>query len=317
MSSCLVAACFLLKGSPRNVSWSVSDMVSGRSGLLKGRGSGWMLWGVGERFRWVLDALPGSRVFIYVTRGQGTRGGLALYGVAGETFELEQPYWPAGILPFLSPKPPCDLAGGKAKIAVPRIHGVQGSAPREEPKAEARHPAGRDAWARAFTIYLTYFSFTEFFAAGALYYNFVPYIPMLLLEAIYASLFSALFAFLIYRKPPPRPLLSPAQRASWMKTAIVLGHVAGCLLVAAMYIQGLASWIVLLAALFLLLGALLSLYRVYFSLTEDRARGGQPAQPPSQPAAPAGFAFCPYCGGRLRGGEVYCPYCGRKLPEAR
>jgi len=56
-----------------------------------------------------------------------------------------------------------------------------------------------------------------------------------------------------------------------MKTAIVLWHVAGGLLVAAMYLQGLASWLVLLAALFLLLGALLSLYRVYFSLTEDHA----------------------------------------------
>jgi len=94
-----VAAYFLLKGSPRNVSWSVADMVFGRSGLLKGRGPGWMLWGVGERFRWVLDALPGSRVFIYVTRGQGIRGGLALYGLAGEVFELKQPYWPEGSWP--------------------------------------------------------------------------------------------------------------------------------------------------------------------------------------------------------------------------
>jgi len=95
----IVTAYFLLKGGPRNVSWSVADMVFGRSGLLKGRGSGWMLWGVGERFRWVLNTLPGSGVFIYVTRGQGTRGGLALYGFAGEAFELKQPYWPEGSWP--------------------------------------------------------------------------------------------------------------------------------------------------------------------------------------------------------------------------
>ncbi|WP_326403746.1 hypothetical protein [Infirmifilum sp. NZ] len=44
-----------------------------------------------------------------------------------------------------------------------------------------------------------------------------------------------------------------------------------------MYLQGLASWLVLLVALFLLLGALLPLYRVYLSLAEDHTRGGQPA----------------------------------------
>jgi len=106
-----------------------------------------------------------------------------------------------------------------------------------------------------------------------------------------------------------------------MKTAIVLQHLAGFLLVAAMYfqdpgmyLQGLASWLMLFVASLFLFPTMLYFYLVYFSLTKESARGGQP---PSQPAAPAGFAFCPYCGGRLRGGEVYCPYCGRKLPEAR
>jgi len=108
-----------------------------------------------------------------------------------------------------------------------------------------------------------------------LYYH-LNYVPILLLEAILASLLGALYAFSVYRKSHERPL-SPAQRASGIKAAIVLQQVAGCLLVAAMYLQGLASWLVLLAALFLLLGALLPLYRVYLSLTEDHARGGQPA----------------------------------------
>ncbi|PLJ76791.1 hypothetical protein [Infirmifilum sp. SLHALR2] len=93
---------------------------------------------------------------------------------------------------------------------------------------------------------------------------------------MFGALLGALYAFSVYRKSPERPL-SPAQRASGVKTAIVLQQVAGCFLVAAMYLQGLASWLVLLVTLFLLLGALLPLYLVYLSLGEDHARGGQPA----------------------------------------
>jgi len=107
------------------------------------------------------------------------------------------------------------------------------------------------------------------FAVGASYY-YLNHVPVLLLEVIFGALLGALYAFSVYRKSPSRPL-SPAQRASGLKTAIVLQQVAGCFLVAAMYLQGLASWLVLLVALFLLLGALLSLHRVYFSLTEDHA----------------------------------------------
>jgi hypothetical protein len=87
---------FLLKGSPRNVSWSVADMVQRKSKLLAGKPRGWMVWGVNERFTWVLDQLPGSTVFLYVTRRAGTEGGLALYGAAHEVFELKEPYWPEG-----------------------------------------------------------------------------------------------------------------------------------------------------------------------------------------------------------------------------
>jgi len=91
-----VAASFLLKGSPRNVSWSLADMVYRRTDLLRGKPERWMLWGVNERFQWVLKALPGSEVFLYVTKGAGTGGGLALCGTARELLELREPYWPEG-----------------------------------------------------------------------------------------------------------------------------------------------------------------------------------------------------------------------------
>jgi len=146
---------------------------------------------------------------------------------------------------------------------------MQGSASREEPKADARQPAGRDAWARARAVLFAYSLFTVSFAVGASYF-YLNHVLVLLLEVIFSALLGALYAFSVYRKSPA-PLLSPAQRASGLKTAIVLGHVAGGLIVAAMYLQGLASWLAVLAALFLLLGALLPLYRVYLSLAEDHA----------------------------------------------
>jgi len=94
-----LAAHFLLKGSPRNVSWSLVDMVRRRSPLLAGKPRSWMLWGVNPRFKWVLEALPGSTVFLYVTRGPGVEGGLALYGTAREVVDLSEPYWPEGSWP--------------------------------------------------------------------------------------------------------------------------------------------------------------------------------------------------------------------------
>ena len=87
---------FLLKGSPENLSWSLQDMKSGRSGLLEGKPENWMLWGVNERFRWVLQQLEGSEVFVYATKGYGIEGGLALYGVARGVAELSGRYWPWG-----------------------------------------------------------------------------------------------------------------------------------------------------------------------------------------------------------------------------
>ena len=41
-----MAEAFLLKGSPENLSWSLQDMRSRRSGLLKGKPESWMVWGV-------------------------------------------------------------------------------------------------------------------------------------------------------------------------------------------------------------------------------------------------------------------------------
>jgi len=55
-----------------------------------------MLWGVNPRFKWVLKQLPSSTVFLYVTKGEGVSGGLALYGIAREVIDLEEPYWPEG-----------------------------------------------------------------------------------------------------------------------------------------------------------------------------------------------------------------------------
>jgi len=90
-----VVDAFLLKGSPENLSWSLQDMKSRRSGLLKGKPENWMLWGVNERFRWVLQRLEGSEVFVYA-RGVGVEGGLALYSVARGVAELSGRYWPWG-----------------------------------------------------------------------------------------------------------------------------------------------------------------------------------------------------------------------------
>jgi hypothetical protein len=91
-----VAAAFLLKGSPENLSWSLQDMKSRKSGLLKGKPVNWMVWGVNEKFKWILQQLEGSEVFVYATKGAGIEGGLALYGVARGVAELSGKYWPQG-----------------------------------------------------------------------------------------------------------------------------------------------------------------------------------------------------------------------------
>ena len=87
---------FLLKGSPRNVSWSLVDMMRQRTLLLKSKPRNWMLWGVNPRFKWVLRELPGSTIILYVTKSEGVRGGLVLYGTAREPLDLNEPYWPEG-----------------------------------------------------------------------------------------------------------------------------------------------------------------------------------------------------------------------------
>ena len=91
-----MAAAFLLKGSPENLSWSLQDMKSRKSGLLKGKPENWMVWGVNEKFKWILQQLEGSEVFVYATKGAGIEGGLALYGVARGVAELSGKYWPQG-----------------------------------------------------------------------------------------------------------------------------------------------------------------------------------------------------------------------------
>jgi len=91
-----VAEAFLLKGSPENLSWSLRDMKGRRSELLKGKPESWMVWGVSERFEWVLQRLEGREVFVYATRGAGIEGGLALYGIARGRAELGGKYWPQG-----------------------------------------------------------------------------------------------------------------------------------------------------------------------------------------------------------------------------
>jgi hypothetical protein len=91
-----VAAAFLLKGSPENLTWSLQDMKSRKSGLLKGKPVNWMVWGVNEKFKWILQQLEGSEVFVYATKGAGIEGGLALYGVARGVAELSGKYWPQG-----------------------------------------------------------------------------------------------------------------------------------------------------------------------------------------------------------------------------
>jgi hypothetical protein len=91
-----VAAAFLLKGSPENLTWSLQDMKSRKSGLLKGKPENWMVWGVNEKFKWILQQLEGSEVFVYATKGAGIEGGLALYGVARGVAELSGKYWPQG-----------------------------------------------------------------------------------------------------------------------------------------------------------------------------------------------------------------------------
>ena len=91
-----MASAFLLKGSPENLSWSLRDMRGRSSGALLGKPERWMVWGVNERFGWVLERLEGCEVFVYVTRSAGAGGGLALYGVARGRAELHERYWPRG-----------------------------------------------------------------------------------------------------------------------------------------------------------------------------------------------------------------------------
>lgn len=65
--------------------------------LLENKPKNWMLWGINERFKWVLRELPNSTVFLYVTRKRGVGGGLALYGTVHEIVEIKERYWPEGV----------------------------------------------------------------------------------------------------------------------------------------------------------------------------------------------------------------------------
>ncbi|MCC6065502.1 MAG: AAA family ATPase [Thermofilum sp.] len=102
-----MAEAFLLKASPENLAWSLTDMKrkdEARSEALRGKPANWMIWGVNERARWVLEQIEGRQVFIYVTKDaeKGVEGGLALYGVARGKVALAEKYWPRGEgwLPF-------------------------------------------------------------------------------------------------------------------------------------------------------------------------------------------------------------------------
>ncbi|MEM1632482.1 MAG: hypothetical protein QXX83_10170 [Thermofilum sp.] len=77
------------------MSWSLVDMKYRRTSVLWGRPSSWMVWGVNERFKWLLNRLPFG-VFIYVAASPSGGSGLALCGTALEPVELAEAYWPQG-----------------------------------------------------------------------------------------------------------------------------------------------------------------------------------------------------------------------------
>ncbi|MEM4677403.1 MAG: hypothetical protein QXY55_05900, partial [Candidatus Korarchaeota archaeon] len=77
------------------MSWSLVDMKYRRTNVLSSKPGSWMVWGVNERFKWLLDKLPFG-VFIYVAASPGAGSGLALYGTALEPVELAEAYWPRG-----------------------------------------------------------------------------------------------------------------------------------------------------------------------------------------------------------------------------
>lgn len=86
---------FLLKGSAVNLSWSLFDMKYRQTKALLGKPSNWMVWGVNERFKWVIASFP-FEAFIYVVSSPEAPSGLALYGTALEPVELPEKYWPRG-----------------------------------------------------------------------------------------------------------------------------------------------------------------------------------------------------------------------------
>jgi hypothetical protein len=87
---------FLLKGTPTNLSWSLIDMKNKKTPLLRDKPDNWMIWGVNQRFAWIIKQLENSEIFIYVTKSEVTPGGLAIYGIAKETLHLAEKYWPQG-----------------------------------------------------------------------------------------------------------------------------------------------------------------------------------------------------------------------------
>jgi len=96
LDTILVTESFLFKGSFENFSWSIVDMKRHVSKALHGKPDNWMIWGVNERFKWILKRLEGDEVFVYVTKGSDIDGGLALYGVARGAATLSEKYWPKG-----------------------------------------------------------------------------------------------------------------------------------------------------------------------------------------------------------------------------
>lgn len=62
---------------------------------LSGKPSDMMIWGVNKKFKWLLNKLP-FEAFIYITATAERRSGIVLYGVAVETIDISEKYWPQG-----------------------------------------------------------------------------------------------------------------------------------------------------------------------------------------------------------------------------
>jgi hypothetical protein len=90
----------LLKGSLENFLHSLGDFLGRRSELIRQFPAGTFLWGarrVDSRVK------AGVGVFLYVTKNQYNKGGLALYGRLLDVREFSGRYWPSGEWHYLLP----------------------------------------------------------------------------------------------------------------------------------------------------------------------------------------------------------------------